>query len=107
MTDYKFAVDTSKPLPGAYRMPRDTERRTAIYVEPHYQDVVTVCEMNPDIQEHLDATMKLFCAAPEMGQALLGLVRHLEPMLPDGTVVGPGNGFLRGAKAALKKAGLL
>ncbi len=101
-------IDTSKPAPGKWRMPNDSERRTRIYIDPPFRDCTTLAEFSPDLEEYTDASMRLCCAAPEMAQALKRLVDLLEPRLPDGTLVGPsGNNNLIAAKAALKKAGIL
>ncbi len=59
-------IDTSKPVPGRYRLPNANERRNRLYLIHPYQDVTTVCELNPDIQEHNDATLQLFADAPQL-----------------------------------------
>ncbi len=65
-----FAVDTTQPVPGPYRMPTENERRCRIYLKHHFQDCTDLCEVHPDIAEHTDATMRLLAASWDMRELL-------------------------------------
>jgi hypothetical protein len=59
-------VDVNTPAPGPWRMPTDNERRCRIYFQRSFRDCVDVCEVNPDLEETTDATMRVIVAAPEL-----------------------------------------
>ena len=76
-----FAVDTTKPAPGPWRMPRDTERRCRVYFAKPFRDCIDVCEVNPDLEETTDATMRVIVAAPDMLEALRAVLSVMEDPL--------------------------
>jgi hypothetical protein len=59
-------IDTSQPAPGPWRMPTDAERRCRVYFRSAFRDCIDVCEVNPDLEETTDATMRLIAAAPDL-----------------------------------------
>lgn len=69
-----LSIDTSTPAPGPYRLPTDEEKRTRIYFKIPFRDCTTVCEMNPDLEEANDATMRLFIASHDMHNLLNSLL---------------------------------
>jgi hypothetical protein len=68
-----FHCDTSTPAPGPWRLPNDNERRTQVMFVHPFKDCPSVCELNPDLQEYTDPTMRLIMVAPEM----LLLLQHV------------------------------
>lgn len=76
-----FTFDTSKPVPGEFRMPDDTERRTYVYFKQPFRDCTTLCEVNPDLEEYTDATMRMIVASPDCLKALDDFVAHIESRL--------------------------
>lgn len=59
-------IDTRQPCLGPFRLPNDNERRTRLMLVRPFRDCTDVCEMNPDLEEKTDATMRLFRDAPRM-----------------------------------------
>lgn len=80
-----FAVDTTKPAPGPWRMPTDAERRCRVYFAKPFRDCIDVCEVNPDLEETTDATMRVIAAAPDMLAALRATQTWMElhPVSPE------------------------
>jgi hypothetical protein len=75
---HTFAVDTTRPAPGPWRMPTDCESRTRVYFKTPFRDCPTVCEVCPDLGEHSDATMRLIAVAHD----LLDLANHMAAKMP-------------------------
>ncbi len=71
-----FEFDISQPVPGPYREPRDGERRTRLYLENHWQDCTDLAELNPDLAQYTDATMRLLAASWRMRELLREIVKH-------------------------------
>ncbi len=69
-----LSIDTSKPAPGPWRMPNENERRCRVHFKRAFRDCVDVCEVNPDLEETTDATMRLIVAAPDLAAAARGLL---------------------------------
>ncbi len=76
-------IDTKTPLMGPFRLPNENERRTRLMFCHPYKDCVDVCEMNPDLEEKTDATMRLFAASPKLLAACQMAKAGLEQMGSD------------------------
>ena len=57
-------------------MPTDAERRTRVHLMYAWRDCTTVCDVNPDLEERNDATMRQICAAPEAVQLCRDLLAY-------------------------------
>jgi hypothetical protein len=62
---HTFAVDTTTPAPGPWRMPTDTENRCRVYFKVPFKDNTSICEVSPDLEENTDASMRLIVASHE------------------------------------------
>jgi hypothetical protein len=69
-------IDVTRPAPGPWRMPTDCERRCRVYFANAFRDCIDVCEVNPDLEETTDATMRLIAAAPELLDACREALRR-------------------------------
>lgn len=69
-------IDTRTPCLGPFRLPNDNERRCRLIFKVPFRDCVDVCEMNPDLEEKTDATMRMFRESPNMLRVLKCLLEN-------------------------------
>lgn len=96
--------------PGPYHIRRVQRARDALV---EIRGSTEISPMGPLVAvvksalKRTEADAALFSAAPDMARELAHLVRLLEPLEKDGGLDVPGLATLNGARAALRKAGVL